>query len=379
MKNSGEVVEHVSTVMFFANDDAWTYNLRKELIGKLVEEKLRVILVFPYGPRVEYFKELGCEYRDVPMLNRQGKNPLRDIRLFLEYLKLLKEYRPAAALTYTIKPNVYGSLACGIRGVPCFPNVTGLGAAVENHGFMQKLATMLYRIGLRRAEKVFVQNSENLDYLLKTGIIRGKYELIPGSGVNLDQYHLMEYPHGETVDFLFVARIRKEKGIDQYLDAAKVIREKYPYTRFHVCGACEGDYQGVLDELTQAGVILYHGSVKDMTMMQKISSCTVHPTYYPEGMSNVLLESCASGRPIITTDRPGCREIVEDHVNGLVVKERDSDDLIGKIEEFLSLSWEERKAMGLAGRKKMENEFDRNLVINAYLKEIRRFTETGRE
>ena len=201
-------------------------------------------------------------------------------------------------------------------------------------------------------------------------MVKGEHDLLPGSGVNLSQYKVYEYPNGDTIDFLFVARVMKEKGIDQYLEAAEYITKKYPQTRFHICGACEAEYSGNLDDLQKKGVVTYHGLVKDMAKMYEMASCTIHPTYYPEGLSNVLLESSACGRPIITTDRAGCREVVEDGINGYVVREKDSADLIEKIEKFLTLTNEERKNMGLAGRAKVEKEFDRQIVVEKYMNEV---------
>ena len=164
----------------------------------------------------------------------------------------------------------------------------------------------------------------------------------------------------------------KEKGIDQYLEAAESIKIKYPDTEFHVCGFCEQEYKGRLEDLNTKGIVIYHGMVRDIKTILELTHCTIHPTYYPEGISNVLLESCACARPIITTDRSGCREVVEDGVNGFVVKQKDSKDLIRVIEKFLALSWEEKRDMGLAGRKKVEKEFDRNIVVEKYMEEIKK-------
>ena len=158
----------------------------------------------------------------------------------------------------------------------------------------------------------------------------------------------------------------KEKGIDQYLEAAKYIRNKYPNTRFHICGFCEEDYEDILKEYQNQGIIIYHGLLDDVRKILKITHCTIHPTYYPEGMSNVLLESCACARPIITTDRSGCKEIVDDGINGYIIKQKDSNDLIDKIEKFLNLDYEDKKLMGLYARNKVESEFDRNIVVNIY-------------
>src|SRR5699024_828475 len=162
----------------------------------------------------------------------------------------------------------------------------------------------------------------------------------------------------------------KEKGIDQYLDAAQYIKNKYPNTEFHVLGYCEEDYEDKLNKMQAEGMIQYHGMVNDVREFHKISHCTIHPTYYPEGMSNVLLESAASGRPIITTDRSGCREIIDDGINGYIVERENSKDLIEKIKSFLKLTTVEKEKMGEAGRKKVEKEFDRKIVVDAYIKEI---------
>ncbi len=299
------------------------------------------------------------------------------IKLVIQYnpdaimvIKSIKKVKPDIVFTYTIKPNVYGGMSCARLGVPYVANVTGLGTAIANGGFLQKISLILYKVGLRKAQKVFFQNTENQDFMLKHRIISTPYDMLPGSGVNLKQYQVQDYPNGENTDFVFAARVMKEKGIDQYLDAAKYIHKKYPNTRFHICGFCEQDYEEQLEKLREQDVIIYHGLVSDMTKIYKMCSCTVHPTYYPEGMSNVLLESAASARPIITTNRSGCREIVDDGVNGYVVREKDSKDLIEKIEKFLDLSVDERRQMGLAGRRKVEKEFDRQIVVEKYMAEI---------
>ena len=358
------------TVLIISNVTNGLYLFRRELLECLVKEYDVQILADDTGS-VEKLQNMGCKVT-LTKMERHGTNPIREFQLFQYYKKQIREIQPKIVLTYTIKPNVYGGMACASLKVPYVANITGLGTAVEQNGFMQKLMLFLLRRGLRKAQKVFFQNTENRDFLLKHHVIKGAYDLIPGSGVNLDRFPLLEYPNGDTIDFVFISRIMKEKGIDQYLDAAKYIREKYPNTRFHVCGGAGEAYTKTLNELTEQGIIQYHGKISDVVGMHKVSCCTVHPTYYPEGMSNVLLESCACGRPIITTDRPGCREIVDDGINGYVVKQKDSHDLINKIEKFLSCCWEERKQMGLAGRKKVEQEFDRNTVVSKYLEEISR-------
>lgn len=357
-------------VLILANNDGGLFRFRKELLERLVSD-CEVHVACPFGTFVEELRGLGCILHEVKM-QTHGMNPIGEYKLYLRYRALLRSIQPKIVFTYTIKPNVYGGYACQGLGFPYVANVTGLGNAVKGEGVIAKITRALYRLGLKRAQTVFFQNSYDRDFMVGRNIVRGSYDLLPGSGVNLDDNALLPYPHEDTMDFVFISRVMKEKGVDQYLDAARAMHTLYPNIRFHICGRCEDDYKAIVESLHREGIVQYHGFVKDIKSIQKISCCTIHPTYYPEGMSNVLLESCASGRPIITTDRPGCREIVEDGVNGFVVKERDSQDLIDKIEKFLSLSWEEKRAMGLAGRVKVERMFDRNIVIRKYLDEIKK-------
>lgn len=356
-------------ILFLVNSPTGLYKFRRELIDALAKEH-EITISTPDGDFIEYFKEKGCSIDICSILDGRSTDPVREIKLISYYRKLIKREKPDMVFTYTIKPNCYGGYLCGKKKIPYVANITGLGVAVENAGILQRATSFLYRKGLKHAQKVFFQNTENLDFMLSHHIVSGAYDLLPGSGVNLTDYPLMDYPVGDKTVFMFISRVLKEKGIDQYLDAAKAIRLKYPNTEFHVCGSYDDQYSQLLKELHDSGTIICHGPVRDIAEMHRINCCTIHPTFYPEGMSNVLLESCACGRPIITTDRPGCREIVDDGVNGFVVKQRDSADLIEKIEKFLSLSWEERRQMGLAGRDKVEKEFDRNIVIDKYLKEI---------
>lgn len=355
--------------MILTNNDVGLYKFRKELIETLLKDH-KVFISLPNGDFVSELIDMGCEFYECNF-DRHGTNPFSELRLIYNYKKIIKKIKPDIVFTYTIKPNAYGGMACAALKVPYVANITGLGTAVENGGLMQRVTLTLYKRGLRKAQKVFFQNAENQEFLVSRNIVKGNYDLLPGSGVNVNAFKYEEYPCGPTIDFLFVARIMKEKGIDQYLDAAEAIRAKHPETRFHICGFCEQAYEEKLKELNDNGTVIYHGLVKDMVSMYKMASCTVHPTYYPEGLSNVLLESAATGRPIITTNRSGCREVVDNDVNGFVVEEKNSHDLIEKIERFISLPWEERKKMGLAGRKKVEKEFDRQIVVNKYLEELK--------
>jgi glycosyltransferase involved in cell wall biosynthesis len=366
-------------VLILANNDVGLYKFRKELIDELlhpgsflesrIAEPCEVFISLPDGDFVGELVDMGCHYIDTPF-ERHGINPISELKLIFRYKQIIREIQPDIVFSYTIKPNIYGGIACKALKIPCIMNITGLGTAVENGGIMQKITLLLYRLALPGAKKVFFQNSENERFFSEHGLAAGKHDLLPGSGVNVDHYSVLEYPPKDTVEFVFISRIMKEKGIDQYLEAAKVIRKKYPQTRFHICGACEPEYDGELQKLVDDNTVVYHGLVKDVAAVHKVTHCTVHPTYYPEGMSNVLLEACASGRPIITTDRAGCREIIDESINGFVVKPKDSNDLIKKLEMFINLPYEQKKAMGVAARAKVETEFNRQIVVRKYVEEM---------
>ncbi len=356
-------------ILLLSNHHAYTYNFRKEIIQKLIEKKYKVYVVLPYGEKVKPLREMGCECIDLP-LNRRGMNPITDLKLLFGYYKIIKSIKPNAVLSYTVKPNIYGGIVCRSQNIPFFPNITGLGTAVESDSLIQKILIRMYRFAFKKARCIFFQNKENQEFFQNKNIAIKKYRIIPGSGVSTQYFSLLPYPSDEIIEFVFISRIMKEKGIDQYLAAAEFIRSKYSNTKFHVLGFCEDAYEERLNKLQDRGIIHYHGMQSDVREFHKISHCTIHPTYYPEGMSNVLLESAASGRPVITTNRSGCREVVDDGVNGYIVKQQNSKDLIEKIEKFLNLEYEERKQMGLAGRKKVEKEFDRQLVVDAYMEEI---------
>ena len=357
-------------IMILSNNPGGLYKFRQELLEELVK-KHEVLACVPEGDYLDNLLEVGCKYIPCTYLERQGTNPFKDLKLMSFYKAVLREHKPDIVFTYTIKPNSYGGMVCGFLKIPYVVNITGLGTAIENESWMQKIAIMLYKMGLRRAKKVFFQNSANRDFMLQRNMLKGAYDLLPGSGVNLNRYAALEYPSKDTVDFIFIGRMMKEKGFENYMEAAEYIREKYPETRFHVCGSYEQNYREQLEKLQEKGILIYHGTIKDMVSMYKKMSCVVHPSYYPEGLSNVLLESAACARPIITTNRPGCGEVIDDGVNGYICKQNDSKDLILQIEKFLALSIEERKEMGLAGRRKVEKEFDRQIVVDKYLAELR--------
>ncbi|WP_255585185.1 glycosyltransferase family 4 protein [Virgibacillus saliphilus] len=361
-------------VLILVNHDVVIYNFRLELVERLLSEGYEVYISSPYGERIDDLVKMGCHYIEADV-NRHGLNLLQEWKLLRYYKRIMEDNRPDIVLTYTIKPNIYGGMAAKSLKIPYIANITGLGTAMENGGLIQKVSVALYKIAFKNISKVFFQNKENQQFFIDRNIAIRKHEIVPGSGVNLNHFSLLEYPKNSTVEFIFISRVMKEKGIDQYLKAAEHIRKKYPYTRFHILGFCEENYNETLKRLHNNNIIQYHGMQRDVRKFLGKSHCTIHPTFYPEGMSNVLLESTASGRPIITTDRSGCREIVDDGVNGYIVEQENSSDLIEKIEIFLSHSHKKMAKMGLEGRRKMEREFDRQIVVNAYMEEIRKITK----
>ncbi len=356
-------------VLVLSNLSSWTWKLRREIIQRLLDFNNEVYLSCAFDAFFDEFNSLGVHCIETNFA-RHGTNPISDFCLFQKYKSIIKEIRPNIVLTYTIKPNIYGSIASKILKIPYIVNITGLGLAVENGGILQIITLFLYKIALSKAKKVFFQNEANKDFLLSKKIINGNFAILPGSGVNLDYYKVLPYPVEKSINFVFISRIMKEKGIEEYIEAARLIRGKHKNVNFHVCGACEKEYQNKFNEYLNEKIIIYHGIVQDISTIHAMSSCTIHPSYYPEGLSNVLLESAACGRPIITTDRAGCREVVINRENGFIVKQRSVDDLIEKIELFLNLTCEERKQMGLKGRKLVEEKFDRKIVVNSYMNEI---------
>lgn len=360
------------TILVLANKYTTIVNFRLEVMAALVKAGYDVYISLPDHERLKEIEAVGAK-TIITEISRRGTNPIEDFKLMLTYKKLINRLKPSLVLTYTIKPNVYGGMACALCKVPYVANITGLGTAVENGGLMQKLTVFLYRLGLEKAATVFFQNTENRAFFEKHHIAMGRHASLPGSGVNLEKFALMDYPCDGEVHFAFISRIMREKGIEQYLDVARAIRAKNNNVYFHVCGFGDEDYENKMATLDKEGLIIYHGLLNDVRVMLKDAHCVIHPTFYPEGMSNVLLESAASGRPIISTDRPGCREAIDHGVNGFIVKEQDSADLIEKVEQFLQLSYQQRQKMGMKGREKVAAEFDRNIVVEKYLEKAKQY------
>ncbi len=359
-------------IMFLVNRDFVLYNFRFELVEKLLQENYEVYICLPYGDKVKPMIQAGCRFIPVE-IDKRGTNPVKDIFLIKSYHRIFQEYKPDVILMYTTKVDIYGGIVAGKMKIPYLMNISGLGTALEYKSLLQKMMLALYKTAAKNAQCVFFQNEANQKFFHIHRLYSGRERLLPGSGVNLDKWKLMDYPdESGGIHFLFIARVIKEKGIEEYLAMAKQIKGEYPHTIFHVLGPCDGDYKELLREYEELGIIHYHGMVLDTREYLKFAHCTVHPSYYPEGISNVCLESAACGRPVITTDRSGCRETVEDGVTGYIVEEKNTKQLVDTVRRFILLDFEQRKKMGFMGRKKMEAEFDRGIVVEEYLKELKK-------
>lgn len=353
-------------VLILINDSTYAYNLRGAIINRLVSEGYRVTIVCQLLKHQEELKKMGAKLISVET-GRHGTNPINDIRLYKEYCKILKDEKPDIVLTYNIKPNVYGGLACQKLNIDYIPNITGLGTPVENPGLLQKITVPLYKKGVKGARCVFFQNEENKKFFYDHKMLDRNIRtiLIPGSGVDLSKHNMLPW-NDEDIHFLFAARIMKQKGIEEFLAAAN----KYASDKiiFDVCGFC--DDENYTEILKNNKNVVYHGEQKDLTSFYRKCTCFLYPSYYPEGMSNVLLESAASGRPVIACDRAGCRETVEDGITGFIVPIMDSEAVMAAVGRLLDMTNEQRKNMGIAGNAKIAREFDRQIVVEAYMKEI---------
>ena len=361
-----------SSILILSNSDSGLYDFRKEVLKALMEKGFHVLVSVPDTGYVERIKALGCEY--IPTaFERRGMNPFQDMKLLLFYRRLIKTHSPAAVLTYTIKPNIYGGLAARLTGTPYLVNVTGLGTTLEHGGVLRKMIVLMYRTALKKASCVFFQNQGNRDFLVQRGCVTGKTRVIPGSGVNLKEHLPQEYPADTPVRFVSIMRLMKDKGIEELLTAAQRIHERHPDTLFQILGAYEEEtrqlYEPRVKALEEKGAIRYYGYRDDVPEFLKECQAVVHPSYH-EGMSNVLLEAAATARPVLASAVEGCLDTFEEGRSGLAFAPQDADSLEAALESFLRLPYEKRREMGLCGRRFVEERFDRNFVVAAYLEEL---------
>lgn len=357
-------------ILVLANNDVGLYRFRKDLLAALLGAGHEVYISLPDGGFVSELVQLGCRFIDTP-IERRGMNPIHDSKLFHQYRAILKEVKPDLVLTYTIKPNIYGGLACRMAHIPYAVNITGLGSAIENGGWLKKFVLALYKPALKGARVIFFENAGNRDTLAATGVVpQGRDVVLNGAGVNLEDYPYQSYPQEGAVRFLFVGRVMHEKGVDELFAAAKRMKQEYgDGVEFHIVGSFEEGYKSLMDELEKAGVVKYHGYQSDMKRFYAMASCVVLPSYH-EGMSNVLLEAAASGRPLITSDIPGCREAVEDGNSGYLCPAKDANALYGAMQRFVEMPENCRGELGHRGRERMEQRFSKTAVVAETIKHL---------
>lgn len=348
-------------VLIAANCNVGLYQFRKELVEELLKDH-QVTVSVPDGEYVQALREAGCEMINTPV-DRRGINPVKDFGLFRQYRKILKTQRPDLVITYTIKPNIYCCLACRLRKIPYAANITGLGTAFQSKGLLRSLVTMLYRISLKKARVVFFENESNRRIFTDEKILREEKTLrLNGAGVNLERYSLKAYPKTEPVRFLFVGRVMREKGIDELFAVMDRLHEEGAGCTLDVLGYYEEDYESIIRSYEQKGWLHYHGYQSDVRPYIENTHCFVLPSYH-EGMANTNLECAAMGRPLITSNIPGCKEAVLEGKSGLLCEPKNTESLYDAMHRFLKLSAQEREAMGLAGRRHMEEVFDKRLVV----------------
>lgn len=348
--------------LIITNHSYMLWQFRRELIQEL-QTKGTVVLSMPFVGHEEDFAEMGCKCIKTDV-DRRGINPVKDFKLYETYKHLLRAERPDMVITYSIKPNIYAGFACRCLKIPYCTNVQGLGTAFQKEPIATAV-TVMYKIALKRAKTVFFENKANADEFLKRRIIPEYQEtVLNGAGVNLSLYKYQPYPSEENgIHFLFLGRIMKEKGVNELFSVAKEMKRKYgKKIIFDLVGFFEDEYKQIVEQLAVDDIVNFHGFQANPKSYYTMSHCVILPSYH-EGMSNVLLEAASTGRALITTDIPGCHEAVDDGVNGYLCKKMDTESLKNCIERFMMLNYSQRKNMGIAGRQKMEKEFDKKIVV----------------
>ena len=348
-------------------------NFRAGLIRGLKVHGYRVVVAAPDDEHRPKLADLDVEFVPVP-INSAGLSPLEDLRLLASYARLFRELKPVAFLGFTAKPNVYGSLAARTAGAKVVNNVTGLGTAFIKRGALTALVTQLYRFAFRGSSTIFFHNRDDLELFVRKGIVRrGQAQLLPGSGVDLDRFKprpAVAAPDG-AFRFLMVGRLLWDKGVAEYVDAARLVRRSHPDTRFQMLGRVGADNRTavpttVLERWQAERIIDYLGESDDVRTAMEQADCIVLPSYR-EGLPRALLEGSAMGKPVIATDVPGCRDVVEEGKTGYLCADRSADSLAAAMLKMIETPTSERLRMGELGRRKIEQEFCETRVIDLYI------------
>ena len=355
-------------ILIITNHSYMLYRFRRELIQELMKEH-EVVLSMPFVGHEEDFQQMGlkCIHTDV---DRRGINPKTDLALLRTYHRLLKGEKPDLVITYSIKPNIYAGLCCTLAKIPFCANVQGLGTAFQRKGLAQ-FVTVLYKAALRSAKAVFFENLGNAREFLDRKIIREeKVTVLNGAGINLEQYPYCPYPDNDAFHFLYLGRIMKEKGMDELFEAMKRLHAATDGKAvLDLVGFFDDDYQAQVEQLIADGVAVFHGFQTDPRPYYREADCIVLPSYH-EGMSNVLLEAAATGRPVITSDIHGCKEAVNDGETGLLCRVQDAESLYQQMQKMFAMSRQEREIMGRNARQKMTEEFEKTVVVKKTMQSL---------
>lgn len=353
-------------------------NFRSGLIQALVRAGHEVIAVAPRDEYSDRIPALGCSYLPLAM-DAKGKNPLKELLLVLRFARLFKTTRPDVFLGYTIKPNIYGSLAARLCGVKVINNIAGLGIAFQSRTVFTRFLEGLYRLALSTSARVFFQNKDDMGQFVRFGLVRSELvDCLPGSGVDLERFPatpLLPREAGRPFRFLVISRMLWSKGIGEFVEAARRLKVRHADVEFCLLGFLDvrnpdAISRATMDEWVAEGVVSYLGATDKVGDEIAAADCVVLPSFYPEGVPRSLLESAAIGRPIVTTDTVGCREVVEPGVNGFLCRPQDAADLADKLGKILSLTYQQLCEMGQASRHLAEVKFDEQIVIRRYLKAI---------
>lgn len=351
---------------------AWNiWNFRRPLVEALASDGHRITVLAPPDDAVAELERLGCLVRPLEM-SVKGLNPLEDLKLQRRFGRIFRDDRPDAVLSYTIKNNIFGARAARSVGVPFLPNVTGLGTAFLSGKLLQTVTEQLYWRSFANLPVVFFQNEDDRDLFLDRRLLRPvQARLLPGSGIDLFRFAPASMPPANVPPvFLMIARLLRDKGVVEFVEAARRVRARHPQARFQLLGAAGSENRSAigreaLDAWVAEGVVEYLGTTSDVRPAIAAATCVVLPSYR-EGAPRTLIEAAAMARPLIATDVPGCRAVVDRDVSGFLCEVKSAESLAEAIERFLALTPEAQRAMGTAGRTKMEREFDQRLVVDAY-------------
>jgi glycosyltransferase involved in cell wall biosynthesis len=356
------------------NTSWYVWNFRMPLIAALRERGYEVVVLAPRDEYTDRIVASGVAHRHIG-LDAKGRNPLRDLAAIFAFARAYRSLEPDLVLQYTVKPNIYGSIAARWLGVPAINNVTGLGTAFDNAGVLQSLVRALYRFAFRKVRKVFFQNPDDLELFVKSGLASPERSgLLPGSGVDLSRFE--PAPRGEgPFTFLFIGRLLKAKGVEMILEAARIVKARRPEAVVCLLGKRDDSDPGAadpraLDAAIAAGVVEYAGMADDVRPYIAASDCVVLPSFYREGTPRSLLEAAAMGKPLVASDAIGTREPVEEGRNGFLCRPMDPVDLAEKMLAVMEASPERRATMGAASREIAERRFDEGIVLRAYLEAV---------